>query len=140
MQNKDVRNSKRGVSGALAMMIMIGVTIAVGLGVASYSMGLFSNLSKVAQVKVSSTDLVASTKVLSVTLQNDGGAAVRLNNIKVTIGSTLYTQSPNTTINPASSVTVTSTFSAATFNAGQSYTFTLEFSDGSTQTITTIAR
>ncbi len=140
MQTKNSRNSRRGVSPVLATMIMIGVTVAVGLGVASYTMGLFGNLSKTAQVKVISTDLVTSSKQLTLTLQNDGGAAIALKNVKVTIGSNLYTVSPNTTINPSASATATATFSSATFTAGQSYTFTLEFSNGSTMTITTTAR
>jgi flagellin-like protein len=140
MQTKNPRNSRRGVSPVLATMIMIGVTVAVGLGVASYTMGLFGNLSKTAQVKIISTDLVASSKQLTLTLENSGGATVILNNVKVTIGSNLYTASPNTTIGPSSSATATATFSTATFTAGKSYTFTLEFSNGSTMTITATAR
>lgn len=135
-----MNRQKRGVSPVLATMIMVGVTVAVGLAVASYTMGLFGNLSKTANIKITSTDLVASTKQLSLTLDNSGGAAVQLTKVTTVIGSTSYSATSTLSIGPSSSATTTLTFSTATFTAGKTYTFTLEFSNGSTLTITTTAR
>ncbi|MEM2855729.1 MAG: type IV pilin [Candidatus Nitrosocaldaceae archaeon] len=135
-----MNRQKRGVSPVLATMIMVGVTVAVGLGVASYTMGLFGNLSKSANIKIISTDLVASSRQLSLTLDNSGGATVQLTKVTTVIGTNSYSATSTLSIGPSSSASTTLTFSSATFTAGKTYTFTLEFSNGSTLTITTTAR
>ncbi len=139
---KSLKKEKRGVSPVLATMVMVGVAVAVGLGVASYSMGLFSNLSKTAQVSITSIEINSTSDSVTIKLDNRGGLSATLNKVEVTIGSTLYTSSPNTNIGASSSATVTITDlddgnnNSPNFASGKTYTFTLKFDDGRILTAT----
>ncbi|GIU70883.1 MAG: hypothetical protein KatS3mg003_0362 [Candidatus Nitrosocaldaceae archaeon] len=135
------KKEKRGVSPVLATMVMVGVAVAVGLGVASYSMGLFSNLSKSAQISVTGVDIDATTDEVTFTIENKGGLATTLSEVEVTIDGTTYSAEPGTSIGASSSTDVTvddltDGSNEVDFTSGMSYTFTLKFSDGKTLVVT----
>ena len=137
--------AKRGVSPVLATMIMVGVAVAVGLGVASYTMGLFGNLSKSAQVTVSSISVDAALDEVTIELENRGGLAVTLDRVEVIIDSTTYSSSPNESVGASSTTSVTiddlddGDGNSPDFVSGKTYTFTLKFSDGRILTVTATA-
>ncbi len=139
---KSPKNAKRGVSPVLATMVMVGVAVAVGLGVASYSMGLFGNLSKSAQISITSVDVDATDDEVTFELDNRGGLSTTLDTVEVTIGSTTYSASPGAGIGASSSFNVTvdnlqdEDNNAVDFTSGKTYTFTLKFSDGKILTAT----
>ncbi len=146
MNHKSVLlRQRRGVSPVLATMIMIGVTIAVGLGVASYTMGLFSNISKTSQVSVNSISINAANDQVTINLINKGGTPATLTSVEVIIGTSTYSASPNHTIGASSSSSVTTVLKLngsganANFLSGTTYTFTLRLADGTVLTATSTA-
>ncbi|RMF31373.1 MAG: type IV pilin [Candidatus Nitrosothermus koennekii] len=132
----------RGVSPVLATMIMVGVTVAVGLGVASYTIGLFGNLSRSAQISVISVDIDATKNEVTFELDNRGGQSVALDKVEVNIGSITYSSTPNKSIGASSTTIITindlgdESDNSPDFMNGKMYTFTLRFSDGKILTVT----
>ncbi|RMF32349.1 MAG: type IV pilin [Candidatus Nitrosothermus koennekii] len=136
------KREKRGVSPVLATMIMVGVAVAVGLGVASYTMGLFGNLARSAQISVTSVDIDADDDEVTFTIENKGGLTATLDKVEVTIDGTIYSAEPGESIGASASVDITvdnlqdSNDTVVDFESGKSYTFTLKFSDGKTLVVT----
>lgn len=147
------KREKRGVSPVLATMIMIGVAVTVGLGVASYTMGLFGNLSKSAQLSLVSVDVrgTGDDEDVTFTIDNKGSSAAKLNRVETIIGSTVYYVDRNDSIGASSQQTITiddgewkdasnNNKKDPAFEEGKTYTFTLKFSDGKILTATATAR
>ena len=145
---RKARKAKRGVSPVLATMIMVGVAVAVGLGVASYTMGLFGSFSKSAQVSLVSVDVLGTgdDEVVTFVIKNDGAVGVKLTRVETTIGANFYSADldDNNSIGPSSEATIVINNNDwdndPAFEEGKTYTFTLKFSDGTVLTTTAIAR
>ncbi len=144
---KTVRK-QRAISPVIATIILVAVTLVVAVAVGSYVFGLFGASSRGPQVHATLYSLTVAAPppggTLSVTFSNSGGSAVNVVSASITISSTTYTATAggttallaSTTSNPAT----TFAFSTAPFTAGQTYSFSIAFSDGSQQTIVVVAQ
>lgn len=107
-------------------MVMVGVTVAVGLGVVSYSMGLFGNLSQLAQITITSLDINAASDQVTVEFKNAGGQAATLDKVAVTIDGTTYSKDLSNSIGASTTASVTIDAdwgdNDPDFEAGNSYT------------------
>ena len=147
------RKKNSAISPVIATIILVAVTLVVAIAVGSYVFGLVGSSSRGPQVTATAYTLTSSTNptpnILTVTFSNKGGSSVNVQSAAVTIGSTTST---NTLAAPLPLLPATSgtqaTFPAAGwiglppghFNGGQSYIFSITFSDGSTQTLVVIAQ
>ena len=149
------RKKNSAISPVIATIILVAVTLVVALAVGSYVFGLFGASSRGPQVAATAYTLTSSTNptpnILTVTFSNKGGSAVSVLSASVTIGSATSTNTlvaPGLALLPASSGVQaifpaagwTPALSGTHFNGGQSYIFTISFSDGSTQTLVVIAQ
>ncbi len=147
---KTVRK-QRAISPVIATIILVAVTLVVAVAVGSYVFGLFGASSRGPQVSATAYTLSSSgntpANTLTVTFSNKGGAAVNVQSASVAIGTITSTVTLATPLALGPASTATATFSGwvpalsgTHFNAGQTYTFSLAFSDGSQQTIVVIAQ
>src|SRR3990172_1116112 len=85
---------RKGISPVLATIILLAVTVAVGVGVASYVFGLFGTYSESAAVKIQGTPTLQSTiRYFNVTLANSGSQTDSVTSISTTVVGTQYTNS-----------------------------------------------
>jgi flagellin-like protein len=134
---------KKGISPVLASIILLSVTVAVGVGVASYVFGLFGSYTETAVVKVQgSPSLDATNKEFNVTLLNTGAQADTVGSVSTVVNGTTYDGNivSGAAINGGGgSADLYVTFSAATFTAGTSYQIRLSFNSGAQMTLTVTA-
>ncbi|MDG7012201.1 MAG: type IV pilin N-terminal domain-containing protein [Nitrososphaerota archaeon] len=145
---------RKGISPIIATVLIIAATLIAFAAVAGYIFGLFGSSTKSAQAEVTSSNLVASTGVLTLDFSNSGGQSVTISSVSVTVGGTTYTESGTAiayispsgaaAINPGVTTTVTVSpasgeWTTSTFTPGTTYTFSLALSNGITSTITVTA-
>ncbi len=139
------RTKRKGISPVLATIILLAVTVAVGVGVASYVFGLFGTYSESAAVKVQGTPtLQGSIRYFNVTLANAGAQSDAVNSITTTINGvqkTISTFNGTTTINGGGgTLALKAQFAAGTtFTAGTSYQLKVSFNSGSLLSVTVTA-
>ncbi len=134
---------KKGISPVLASIILLAVTVAVGVGVASYVFGLFGSYTEAAAVKSSgSPTLNSPATTFNVTLVNSGAQSDSVISVSTVVNGTRYTS----TINSATAVSggggtlpLDATFSGATFTSGTSYQIRISFNSGSQLSLQAIA-
>lgn len=134
---------KKGISPVLASIILLAVTVAVGVGVASYVFGLFGSYTEAAAVSASgSPTLNSPPQAFIVTLVNSGAQSDSVLSVSTVVNGTRY----NAVINSATAVNggggaldLDVTFSGATFVSGSSYQVRVSFQSGSQLSLQSIA-
>ncbi|MBI2937011.1 MAG: hypothetical protein HYY22_02260 [Thaumarchaeota archaeon] len=142
------RTKRKGISPVLATIILLAVTVAVGVGVASYVFGLFGTYSESAAIKVQGAPtlkvLTPNGGNLTITLANAGAQSDSVSTITTTvngqqISGSLYPVTPTTVNGGGGTLSFNATFAGATFAAGTSYQVKISFNSGSLLAVTTTA-
>ena len=137
------RTKRKGISPVLATIILLAVTVAVGVGVASYVFGLFGTYSESAAIKVQGTPTLFQANVsLRVTLSNSGAQSDSVSGATVVVNGVQYTGTlPATkTVNGGGGTyKLNSTFTGASMSAGTSYQIKIAFNSGSLLAVTATA-
>jgi flagellin-like protein len=134
---------KKGISPVLASIILLAVTVAVGVGVASYVFGLFGSYTEAAAVKISgSPSLNNPATYFNTTLVNSGAQSDSVLTVETVVDGTRY----QATITSASAVSggggtlaLEATFAGVTFNSGTAYQMRISFNSGSQLSVQAIA-
>lgn len=143
------RTKRKGISPVLATIILLAVTVAVGVGVASYVFGLFGTYSESAAVKVQGTPTLnsnstANPRYFNVTLLNSGAQSDSVSSITAVYNGTQLTATlpASTTVNGGGgTLSIAAQFPVgAGFSAGTSYQFKIAFNSGSLLSVTATAR
>ncbi|MFC1754852.1 archaellin/type IV pilin N-terminal domain-containing protein [Thermoproteota archaeon] len=134
---------KKGISPVLASIILLAVTVAVGVGVASYVFGLFGSYTEAAAVSASgSPTLNSPATTFNVTLVNSGAQSDSVLSISTVVNGTRYSAVIDSAIAVAGgggSLDLDSTFAGAAFVSGSSYQVRISFQSGSQLSLQSIA-
>ncbi|MCL4436608.1 MAG: hypothetical protein M1503_09045 [Thaumarchaeota archaeon] len=142
---------RKGISPVLATIILLAVTVAVGVGVASYVFGLFGTYSESAAIKVQGTATLNSMtatpqRYFNVTLSNAGAQSDSLSSITTTVNGVQYTINSFSNLTSSTikggggTLTVKLQFPvSAAFTAGTSYQVKIGFNSGSLLSTTVTA-
>ncbi len=139
---------RKGISPVLATIILLAVTVAVGVGVASYVFGLFGTYSESAAVKVQGAPTLNSNattppRYFNVTLLNSGAQSDSVSSITTVYNGVQRTASlpASKTVNGGGGIlSVVAQFPAgAGFSAGTSYQVKIAFNSGSLLSVTVTA-
>ena len=141
---------RKGISPVLATIILLAVTVAVGVGVASYVFGLFGTYSESAAVKVqgspnleaSHTGAALNAAVLNVTLSNAGAQSDAVTGVTtVKDGAQITGGIQGTTINGGGgTLKLNVTFTPTLLTSGTSYQLKIAFTSGALLSVTATAR
>jgi flagellin-like protein len=138
-------NNKRnkGISPVLASIILLAVTVAVGVGVASYVFGLFGSYAEAPAVKVSGAPVLnGATGVLSVNLINTGAQSDTVVSVSTVINGTRQTVLPTsgeTVGGGGAQSTVVADFLPASPIPGTAYQIRVSFTSGNILSFTVTA-
>ncbi len=80
---------RKGISPVLATIILLAVTVAVGVAVASYVFGLFGSYSAASAIKIQGSPTINSTaSTFNTTLVNNGGQSDAVGVVTVVVNGT----------------------------------------------------
>jgi flagellin-like protein len=138
------RFEKKGVSEVLASIILLAVTVAVGVGVASYVFGLFGSYTEAAAVRSSGSPVLNSPPTaFNVTLVNGGAQADSVLSVTTTVNGTRYSatvDSPSSAVpGGGGELDLNASFASASFVSGTQYQIRISFTSGSQISIEAIA-
>ncbi|MCL5318285.1 MAG: hypothetical protein M1503_08525 [Thaumarchaeota archaeon] len=144
---------RKGISPVLATIILLAVTVAVGVGVASYVFGLFGTYSESAAVKVqgtpnleaSHTGATGNGPVFNVTLTNSGAQSDTVSAVTTTVNGAQITGTiqGSTIKGGGGTAKINATFASLTSSSltpGTSYQLKISFNSGSLLSVTATAR
>lgn len=133
----------KGISPVLASIILLAVTVAVGVGVASYVFGLFGSYTEAAAVKSSgSPTLNIPATAFNVTLVNSGAQSDSVIGISTVVSGTRYAATINgisAVLGGGGQLNLNATFTNASFNSGTSYQVRISFTSGNQLSLQAIA-
>lgn len=136
---------KKGISPVLASIILLAVTVAVGVGLASYVFGLFGSYTESAAVKASGSPQLnvvnSSTTGFVVTLVNSGSQADSVISVSTVVNGTRINGDITSLIavnGGGGELLLTGNF-FDTFNSGTSYQIRISFNSGSQLSLIAIA-
>lgn len=134
---------KKGISPVLASIILLAVTVAVGVGVASYVFGLFGSYTEAAAVSASgSPTLRAVDTTFNVTLVNSGAQSDSVLSVSTVVDGVRYNAviDSGTAVNGGGgTLDLDSTFTGPTLTSGASYQVRVSFQSGSQLSLQSIA-
>jgi len=118
---------RKAISPIIATVILIAVTLAIGVAIAAWVMGLWGGMGGTETLKIlpNSTLTVKSggTVELKLTIKNDGTRDAKVVGVEVVVGARVCKLSnPFTTISTGAMVTGTATGTCSGLTPGASYT------------------
>jgi len=118
---------RKAISPIIATVILIAVTLAIGVAIAAWVMGLWGGMGGTETLKIlpNSTLTVDNNGVvtLKLTVKNDGSRDARVVGVEVGVGARVCKLSnPFTTISAGAMVTGTATGTCSELTPGASYT------------------
>ena len=143
---------RKGISTLLAVIITIGIVVALGAFLFAWSTGLFRTGSAVAEITVTDVSVVKTSGAspdasFSITIKNTGTVTATSitvteasGTLKDTNGAVLSVSFSNLAAGKSNSTTVP--LDPSTVNVGKTYLFNIKvtFADGSTKTFSVSAR
>ena len=117
---------RKAISPIIATVILIAVTLAIGVAIAAWVMGLWGGMGGTETLKIlpNSTLTVDGDRVeLKLTIKNDGTRDAKVVGVEVVVGARVCKLSnPFTTISTGAMVTGTATGTCSGLTPGASYT------------------
>jgi flagellin-like protein len=117
---------RKAISPIIATVILIAVTLAIGVAIAAWVMGLWGGMGGTETLKIlpNSTLTVDGDRVeLKLTIKNDGTRDAKVVGVEVVVGARVCKLShPFTTISAGAMVTGTATGTCSGLTPGASYT------------------
>jgi flagellin-like protein len=117
---------RKAISPIIATVILIAVTLAIGVAIAAWIMGIWGGMGGTETLKIlpNSTLTVQDNQVtLQLTIKNDGSRDARVVGVEVGVGARVCKLSnPFTTISAGAMVTGTATGTCSELTPGASYT------------------
>jgi len=117
---------RKAISPIIATVILIAVTLAIGVAIAAWIMGIWGGMGGTETLKIlpNSTLTVNNNQVtLELTIKNDGSRDAKVVGVEVVVGAKVCKLSnPFTTISAGAMVTGTATGTCSELTPGASYT------------------
>lgn len=135
--------AKKGVSPVLASIILLAVTVAVGVGVASYVFGLFGSYTEAAAVRASGSPVLNNPPTaFNVTLVNSGAQSDSVLSVSTTVNGTRYAANIDSVLavpGGGGELDLMATFAGVPFVSGTQYQVRIAFTSGSQISLQAIA-